>query len=131
MSMVAPHELVRLIGEVATVRLLVRLGGVEVYIPRHPTETSEVANVIGLPAAARLGEAMGPVRLELPKARGWCVDRIMTAITEGRISHRQGALLLDRTERWLRYRMAERRACGPSRGSNPHKMSAVSSDHYP
>ncbi len=108
MTSLAPHELVPLIGEEAAVRLLVRLGGVEVYIPDDPREDSEIANIIGLTAARRLAGAFGKRWVNLPKARGWCRRTTLRRVAEGRLSARQAALLLDLTERHVRRMLAAR-----------------------
>ncbi|RMF69945.1 MAG: hypothetical protein D6740_08905 [Alphaproteobacteria bacterium] len=120
MASLAPHELVPLIGEDATVRLLVRLGGVEVYIPDHPGEDSEIANIIGLAAARRLARVFGKRWVNLPKARGWCRRTTLRRVAEGQLSARQAALLLDLTERHVRRLLAGNDPNGATR-----KLAAV------
>ncbi len=120
MASLAPHELVPLIGEDATVRLFVRLGGVEIYIPDDPREDSEITNIIGLAAARKLAHAFGKRWVNLPKARGWCRRTTLRRVTEGRLSARQAALLLDLTERHVRRMLADR----PARETTP-KLAAM------
>ena len=126
MASLAPHELVPLIGEDATIRLLVRLGGVEVYIPEDPREDSEIANIIGLAAARRLARACGKRWVNLPKARGWCRRTALRRVAEGQLSARQAALLLDLTERHVRRMLADRDPEGTTR-----KMAAIASTAHP
>ncbi len=126
MVSLAPHELVPLIGEDAAVRLLVRLGGVEVYIPDHPGADSEIANIIGLQAARRLARAFGKRWVNLPKARGWCRRTALRRVAEGHLSARQAALLLDLTERHVRRLLAARDPDG-----TPRRLAALRDAAFP
>ena len=120
MTSLAPHELVPLIGEDATVRPFVRLGGVEIYIPDDPREDSGITNIIGLPAARKLARAFGKRWVNLPKARAWCRRTTLRRVTDGHLSARQAALLLDLTERHVRRMLADRAS-----RETTHKLAAM------
>ena len=64
-------RLVKLIGETATLALVDARGGRSVYVPERPVATSELAKIVGLDAATKLGQEFGREAITVPIAREW------------------------------------------------------------
>ena len=62
-------ELKGLIGPDATLRLLSRFGGLQVYIPKSPEPDQELSLAVGLDEVRRLAATFGGESLELPVGR--------------------------------------------------------------
>ncbi|WP_066667094.1 MULTISPECIES: hypothetical protein [unclassified Sphingomonas] len=61
-------QLIELIGEDATKRLIEALGGTRIYVPRRIGASHPIAEVIGMRAAAQIAESHAGEMLDLPKA---------------------------------------------------------------
>lgn len=91
MSLPAPTDdvamLCRLIGPEATLALVEARGGIKVYIPEQPAG-SDLADIVGLDAAAKLSSTYARDWLRVPLARPW---RILCYKAAG-LSYKQIAL---------------------------------------
>ena len=67
------EELRALIGDEATLMLVNERGGRPVYVPEHPDEKCELAKIVGLAAATKLGKEFGRETMIVPVARDWRV----------------------------------------------------------
>lgn len=62
---------VEVLGEEATIRLLLALGGTSVYLGAGTTQRSRVAEVVGVAPARALAAAMSPGKVDLPLGKPW------------------------------------------------------------
>ncbi|CAN5550016.1 hypothetical protein BH09PSE4_BH09PSE4_21210 [soil metagenome] len=100
-------ELAQVIGQGAVTRLIERLGGTRTYVPRTIHAHHQIAEAIGLKAAALLAEYFHARTLDLPKAHARRQRALETALNrpEG-VTLKQVALDFDYTERMI-YKMIE------------------------
>jgi hypothetical protein len=66
-------KLLDLIGEDATLALVEARAGHMIYVPRDAKDATELAKIIGLDAARKLGQEFPGVPLQVPVAREWRV----------------------------------------------------------
>lgn len=89
------HVLGRLrdiIGDEATLALVEARGGRQVYVPVDPAEGAEIARIIGLDAARRLGQEYGREPITVPVAREWRIAVYSAqGVTVPEIARRVGA----------------------------------------
>lgn len=64
------EELLELIGEKATMKMVERWGGISVYIPKNPGRSWAVTPHIGPVAAKKLAEHYGQETLRIPRCIG-------------------------------------------------------------
>ena len=64
-------RLIDLIGEQATLALINERGGRLVYVPPQSNDRSELAKIVGLDAALKLGQEFGRETMVVPLAREW------------------------------------------------------------
>lgn len=103
------HELEKIIGIEAAVKLVTTLGGVGVYVPVKPSPSNEITAAIGIESAKILAAELGGQRITLPKARAQVRAPVLRLVEEGKLSQRQAALALDLTERQIGNLMSGRR----------------------
>jgi Mor family transcriptional regulator len=101
-------ELAETIGQEDARRLLQALGGLKYYVPKSITADHEIAQAIGLAAAAKLAETFGGTSISLPvfgsrRKKVWEMER------KGGIRRRDMALKTGYSERHI-YRLLDRKA---------------------
>jgi hypothetical protein len=106
------QELVDCIGEDAVVRLVLRLGGLRVRVPKTATPDHHLTLVVGPEAAHSLARVFGGEQIEIPQAAGWRAEMVRRRIAE---LSRQGlgtgaiARRLGMTQRGVQVAMRRRR----------------------
>ncbi len=86
-------QLVALLGEEATLRLLEKRGGTRVYLS-DPEEHRTISELVGIDGAGKLNAAYGRTQIKVPLGRTW---RVLCYRAQG-MSYRETALKAGCTE---------------------------------
>lgn len=101
-------ELEQVIGRVAVTRLIEKFGGTRVYVPRTMTVHHDLAEALGMKAAAMLSREYPLEWIELPKPHRRR-KRALDAALSGEMTVREVALSFDYTERMIYKMLADHR----------------------
>jgi Homeodomain-like domain len=111
------EEIVEVIGEGATARLIARFGGTRLYVPHTPSAHDELARAVGETAAIKLARVFGGERVEIPKPPPRRVQ-IVELRAAGR-SIEEIARILNCTRRRVFQVLAESRRDAPPEAPQP------------
>lgn len=98
-----PRQLAEVIGVDGTLALVECFGGLEYYVPRHASETHELARILGQERFARLAGRFGGERIAIPRdpVAGSSKGEIMTLGEQG-LGDRAIARQVGVTQRYVR-----------------------------
>jgi len=106
------REMIQIIGEEHTSKMLQRFGGTVLYVPLNPKEQHPITRLIGVQGAAKLASHFGGATLTIPIGKKYLQvkqRKMIQQLREQNQTCRQIALRLGCTERWVRKVLADLR----------------------